>query len=264
MPIVGYSPWADAANYGAGLGETLGRILLQVPQQRAELRMQQQQFPLQQQLMQAQINEANLRPGLQQQALAIKSLQEQLAAQRAGVTEDYQKERIRQIIQDEYRKDHPDQFGKPPTEQQDFGQGRQAVKDYASDLANKQNIDFTKTPFSVAPDLMSGSLQSATGSKTPYQDVIKHLQNVGASLQAILQTNQIPQVQSYWFSPDVTNMIPQVTTNAYELRAPQVQQSTNSSSAKVVTPDLAKQFLQQAGGDKDAARNLARQAGYSF
>lgn len=241
MPIVGYSPWADAANYGAGLGETLGRILLQVPQQRAELRMQQQQFPLQQQLMQAQINEANLRPGLQQQAMAIKSLQEQLAAQRAGVTEDYERERIRQIIQDEYRKDHPDQFGKPPTEQQDFGQGRQAVKDYVSDLANKQNIDFTKTPVSVAPDLMSGSLQSATGSKTPYQDVIKHLQSIGASLQAILQTNQIPDLKTNFFGSvsQLPTTHPQVTTNAYELRAPQGQPPVAAPPTNSVPPMTA-------------------------
>jgi hypothetical protein len=35
-------------------------------------------------------------------------------------------------------------------------------------------------------------------------------------------------------------------------------------ATKQVTPDLAKQFLKQAGGDKNAARELARKQGYTF
>lgn len=37
-----------------------------------------------------------------------------------------------------------------------------------------------------------------------------------------------------------------------------------SGQPKSITPDIAVQFLQQAGGDKDRAREMARQAGYSF
>jgi len=59
MPLVGYSPWTDAAAYGAGLGSTLSQAMLQMPQQRLELAQQahvqqQRQDIARQQLMQQQ------------------------------------------------------------------------------------------------------------------------------------------------------------------------------------------------------------------
>ena len=44
MAIVGYSPWQDAASYGAGLGSTLSEALLQMPRMRAEQAMEQARF----------------------------------------------------------------------------------------------------------------------------------------------------------------------------------------------------------------------------
>src|ERR1019366_4531675 len=46
---VGYSPWTDAGNYGAGLGATLGKALIEQPQLRYQLALQQQQMAQQQQ-----------------------------------------------------------------------------------------------------------------------------------------------------------------------------------------------------------------------
>lgn len=44
MPqYIGYSPWQDAAQYGRSLGETLGQILLGVPQMRHQKRLQERQ-----------------------------------------------------------------------------------------------------------------------------------------------------------------------------------------------------------------------------
>jgi len=42
------------------------------------------------------------------------------------------------------------------------------------------------------------------------------------------------------------------------------QAPTPTTTGTPLTDDLARQFLQQAGGDKDKARELARQSGYSY
>lgn len=49
MAIIGYSPWTDAANYGRGLGDTLGQAMLQMPLQRQMIRQQAEQAQAQQQ-----------------------------------------------------------------------------------------------------------------------------------------------------------------------------------------------------------------------
>jgi len=59
MATIGYSPWADAGRMGQGLADTLGQILLTVPQVRAQ-RQQQQYQNERQQRQDAQ--EARLRP----------------------------------------------------------------------------------------------------------------------------------------------------------------------------------------------------------
>lgn len=43
-----------------------------------------------------------------------------------------------------------------------------------------------------------------------------------------------------------------------------VEQQATTSKPKQLTPDIAAQILQQAGGDKDKARQIAAQQGYSF
>lgn len=43
--LIGYSPWSDAANVGEGIGNSFGRLALQIPQ----LRLQKQQLELQRQ-----------------------------------------------------------------------------------------------------------------------------------------------------------------------------------------------------------------------
>ena len=50
MGYVNYSPWTDAANYGRGLGESLGQAMIQMPQQRMQLAAQQHQAQQQQQM----------------------------------------------------------------------------------------------------------------------------------------------------------------------------------------------------------------------
>lgn len=256
MPLVGYSPWQDAANYGSGLGETLGKLLIGLPQQRAELAMQRQQFPLQQQLLQAQVQEANLRPGMQQQALAIRSLQEQLAAERQNAQMEYLKAREDQIQRDEDRKDKAPAV-KPPTSAQDYTQGRAAVTDYAHNLGIQQKVDPSKTPIGVDPSLMQGALQSTMGSQSPYSDTMGFLQKAGAALQAILQTNQVPNMATNWMGTvrQLPTTHPEVSTNAYQLRLPQVPSSvsapsTNSTPAiTAVNPQTKQRIVSYDGGN---------------
>ena len=73
---VGYSPWQDAAQYGQGLGEVLGQILLNQPRLRAQQAMEQQRFPLEQQLLQAQIKNQNFQPQYRQDLLSMKQQSE--------------------------------------------------------------------------------------------------------------------------------------------------------------------------------------------
>lgn len=79
MSYVGYSPWTDAANLGGGIGDALGKILLQRPEMRARVAAQQQEqqeqaqrFPLEQQLLQSQIKNADFRPQYQQDMVDLR------------------------------------------------------------------------------------------------------------------------------------------------------------------------------------------------
>lgn len=75
--FVNYSPWQDAANYGQGLGQALGQILLQQPRQRAEFQMQQERFPLEQQLLQAQVKNTEFQPEYRNELLGLRQQSEQ-------------------------------------------------------------------------------------------------------------------------------------------------------------------------------------------
>lgn len=55
-------------------------------------------------------------------------------------------------------------------------------------------------------------------------------------------------------------MIDQVITNAPGMRLP----TTSQGEVKQLDAETAKQFLQKAGGDKEKARQLAREAGFTF
>jgi len=54
------------------------------------------------------------------------------------------------------------------------------------------------------------------------------------------------------------------TQSAGQALAEALGNKGGGAAAKTVTPDLARQYLQKAGGDKAKARTLATQDGYSF
>lgn len=49
MAIIGYGPWTDAANVGAGIGNSIARVLFEVPAIKRQMRLQEQQMQMQQQ-----------------------------------------------------------------------------------------------------------------------------------------------------------------------------------------------------------------------
>jgi hypothetical protein len=55
MPVIGNNYWADASNFGQGVGNALGQSLIQLPQERYQLALQRQQ--LQRALMQMAANQ---------------------------------------------------------------------------------------------------------------------------------------------------------------------------------------------------------------
>jgi hypothetical protein len=61
MPIIGYSPWNDAANFGQGVGQSLSESLLQLPMQRYALAAQQARMQQAQQMGLARLAETAAR-----------------------------------------------------------------------------------------------------------------------------------------------------------------------------------------------------------
>lgn len=277
MALITYSPWQDAANYGRGLGDTLGQILLQVPRIRAQQKMQgaefqneQSNWPLQHQLLQAQVGEAQQRPQLEQAKLAIQQLLAQRRGDSQAITDDYHKAETDKIRNET-------QGTKPLT----FGQGESADKLTEGLIQGKEGQLIhgkPKAPINVSPEVFSAVRDAVVGALKNGQSGqaagVGMLQN--AQLQPNLQTNQVPQVNPGGMLPTwlggqgpTTNMIPQVTTNSYQMHMPQqqsLQQQTQGQQpqAKQLDSQTAQHFLQQAQGNKDLARQLARQAGYNF
>lgn len=83
-----YSPWPDAAEYGRGFGQTISQAMLRAPQQRMEMQQQKERFPLEQELLKAQISSALSQPELRKLML-------QAALQRADNQGAYQKGQLK-------------------------------------------------------------------------------------------------------------------------------------------------------------------------
>lgn len=67
------------------------------------------------------------------------------------------------------------------------------------------------------------------------------------------------QVQNLWLSKDKQNQPPNIEGPAFDANGKQ-----NPGQGKPLTIEKAAEFMRAAGGDKNKARVLARQAGYSF
>jgi len=248
MALIGYSPWQDAANYGAGLGNTLGEILLRVPQMRAQAALAQQQnqrdaqaFPLEQQYKQAQISAEQERAG------ASRAQQDYNRARIAGLSNQQDMSSIMPVVQKlmSGQKPEPEELQAASSAMLSSPQGRTMAMKMLEQVTKPQPQHVTR-PGDV---VMQGG-QPVYTNNVP-------LPLSGQNLLSILESGQTNAPQFH----AAQQMLNQ------RLQLPQMSQQTNAmpqAGTKVVTPEIAAQFLQQANGNKDVARQLARQAGFTF
>lgn len=107
MAIVGYSPWQDAAQYGQGLGQALTQGLLQLPQQRAEQKIQLGQLQ-QQQKQQALMN---MLAQLKQQQMGQNDQQMNATRHAQQVLDQARSQQIQQQSQNPNKPNHVPLFG---------------------------------------------------------------------------------------------------------------------------------------------------------
>ena len=98
-----YSPWTDAASYGSGFGQAVSQALLDLPRQRAAFAIQQQEaqrrneeFPLQQRLLQAQVQNTQMRPQFEEERL--RNAAESLGLRQQGLDVQQQLAQARQAL----------------------------------------------------------------------------------------------------------------------------------------------------------------------
>lgn len=242
MPLVGYSPWEDAAQYGRGLADTLGQIFLGLPKQRFEMAQARAEAPLQQQLLQAQVAEAQAKPELarEMQMFRQEGLDERLRHDEA--MEQYEQNSLQERVGAQSRKG-------VPSEAQTTSQANAALNQYASNLANKMGVDTKQTPVTIDPNLslqvIDAAMKGRSATNNPEMDSLQHLVKLAPLLAPLLSTNLEPKVTSgrslmHPFTGSVTNMVPQVTTNGFSLQAPlQAQaQSQAQASAPLAPPQV--------------------------
>lgn len=220
MPLIGYSPWTDAAQYGQGLADTLGQIFLGLPKQRFEMAQQASEAPLQRQLLEAQVQEAQAKPKL---ASEMQQFREGEFQERERHDKSMEQERDTSLQSQLQGKGMP-------TESQTTSQANAALNQYASNVANQMGIDTKQTPVTIDPHLslsvIDAAMQGRSAMNNPEMDSLQHLIKLAPILAPLLSTNMQQQVTGgrslmHPFGASQTNMVPQVTTNGFQLTAPQ-------------------------------------------
>lgn len=235
MPLVTSNPWTDAAAYGSGLADTLGQIFLGIPRQRFEMAQMRAEAPLQRQLLEARIGEAEAKPKIEEE---MERFREGGMAER--VRHDMAMENARaDSIQN--------QLNKPPSENETTTQANTALNGFLNNLATQMNIE-KDTPISIDPTLSSSVIGNAMSNRNkpgdnPEMDSIQYLTKIAPILDAVLSTNISANPVSHGlFGGTTTNYVPNTVTNGYVMRAPegslqqQVQQAPQQQVPQQQTP----------------------------
>jgi hypothetical protein len=267
--LFSFNPWQEAAAYGAGLGHTLGEAFIQRPAIQAEARqrgleMQQSQemMPLQMAHLRASTAALQAQPELRRMALENLYERTQIAQQMAdiaGQRNEYQ-QRYGQSLADlrdaqaevaRLRAAGTLPSNKPAqgVTNSDYNLGRTAAADQAKKLAFEQGIDPKTMPVMVGSDVEDAVAQRGFTPES-IRDIVRQGQ-----LLPDRSTNQITHGFKNFFGAGLAPT-EEYKTNSMTLHMP--------ASSNQLTPERAAQFLQQANGDKDLARQLARQAGFNF
>lgn len=254
MPLVTSSPWKDAAAYGSGLADTLSQIFLGIPKARYEMAQQRATAPLQMQLLQAKVDEAEAKPKLaeEMQEFREQNQKDREDYQKSSLDErtKYDKERIDQ------EKSNQDLRTQLATLHQNFQSLQDLIKgqpsvgeatkiaqgqmtDYAANMANKQGIDTKSTPITMDPSFSLSIIDQAlkgrgTAGDNTAADTLQALIKATPILSPLLSTNQ-PPATTNWLTRAVTQPPPVVSTNGYSMTG---------------NPSLQQQIVQQPQGQQ--------------
>lgn len=214
MALVGYSPWTDASRMGSALADTLGQILLGVPQIRAQQAERQAMMPLQMRLLQARAQSEEAYPQMQREQMQYR--------------EDMLGERERNdTLMNQYRMSMSDiadwraQFAQRIADMK--GQGAQRLTPSETgrlDATVNQSLPpppVPGIPFQISPDIRSklfgAASQAELGGQSPSAAVQGQLGNYQ------WQPNLITNIISHFLRSPTQ----QVSTNRFDLQPRRVK-----------------------------------------
>lgn len=152
-----------------------------------------------------------------------------------------------------------DRFRADQDWQSAYGQAFQAYGDERRAIAQANAVAPGGMPSGVASDLLGQSRVAANAKLTPQSQA--NMEYVGK-----LSAEAEKRLQDALADPRLkadANLIRQLRTNR-DFWEGERKTLMGSGVAKEITRDAAAEFFRQAGGDKDKARELARQAGYTW
>lgn len=253
MPLVSYSPYEDAANLGQGLGSTFANIALQLPQ----IRMQQ----------------------LQQQAL-LKRLPYELALEGAQTAAEQARGRR---LDSQTQTENATRQGKV-----DYGNARTKTEGEHGDLYKAQ-ADSVARKGQVIPNngmlLMPGgervtgnvnlpaggaAFQNPTGQPgNPMAQVAMNPKGPGTAgnpsdIEFMKAATDLVKGGQAGSMKEAAGMVNSMLSARHGDTNTTGFDNPNPQDGKPLDANMASQFLKQAGGDKEKARSMAKQAGYNF
>lgn len=287
MAIIQYSPWRDAASVGHGLGDTLAQTMMQLPLMRAQLEEHRQRMAMQQQLAKthgeyygAEAELARARTSEVQQ----KNLAEQESARHLGNFVNHMK-----LVNDRI------QMKLDPSEPLNIAMTELTASDpkHIGELAKTLLLEIGGAYTDQSKAFAAGSPAGATAGRLSLGQVNTLTGGMGAMEPRPGETISVPQLGTNapttfqgperQFAPEhlggvygaaARQFFGPTTTPQEKAAIPgqlgQFLQSLHPTNAppaavgKPLTAEIAAEFLRQAGGDKERARQLARQAGYEF
>lgn len=291
MAIIQYSPWKDAASVGQGLGDTLAQTMMQLPLMRAQLEEHRQRMAMQQQLAKthgeyygAEAELARARTSEVKQ----KNLAEQESARHLGNFVNHMK-----LVNDRI------QMKLDPSESLNVAMTELTASDpkHIGELAKTLLLEIGGAYTDQSKAFAAGSPAGASAGRLSLNQVNPLLGTSGAMEPKPGETISVPQLGTNapttfqgperQFAPEhLGSTIPVLLgsqsplsesnkasladtiygrlTNSPAFRVTSPTNAPTAAVGKPLTAEIAAEFLRQAGGDKERARQLARQAGYEF
>jgi hypothetical protein len=276
MAIIG-NQWAqDAGQFGQQTGNALAQGLLQLPQERYQLALQAQnqqqalqQMAMMQQYRQGQLGIRQQQANTQQQGLDMRNQNDQMANQirmlmaQVAMGNEQNRQNAPLVVPagaSIYNRNSLNQE-QPQQNSPDYGpwgdqppQGNQLQQNGVSPMATAPQKQPVFKPNTLTPNAAAHQQDSDT---LNYMGLLSHTNMMQQNPQlATLLSNRVFSAQA----PQTGGVgMGQQTTNSLQQNPPNPQ-----TGGRPISRGVAQLFLQKANGDKNLARQMARQAGFAF